>query len=591
MKLHLFKNNGGKKGNQRRSDWLEMAAGVLIIVFVNIIGYYLFARIDLTSERRYTLSKSTKEMLRGIDEPVLFRVYLEGEFPADFKRLQNETKEMLNQFRAYSPYINYEFVNPNNFEDPQERQVFYQKLMSKGIQPTQIQVRNGDATTTQVLVPAADVSYRGRETSVQLLQNQKYVPEAELLNNSIQNLEYVLCNAIRGLSRGKRPMVGFLTGHGELNGGVLFDIQGALQEHYDLDYATIDGQINALTARHQSSKDSSYSFYNKYDLLIVAKPRTAFSNEDLYILDQYIMYGGKVLWLVDVLDADLDSLAHRGQTLSTTLPLGLETMFFTYGVRINPDLVQDIRCRPIPMTVGMVGDKPQIQFCPWFYFPEVVPTAQHPIVRNLDLIKCDFVSSIDLIDNDVEKTVLLTTSDYSRVKNAPVVIDLNDAKVDINNIDQRLFSRQHIPIAVLLEGKFHSMFRNRLTPQFEELPSMGFRQESEPTKMIVVSDGDIIRNRYNMQEGSGYPMGYDHYTQTLYANKEFILNAVDYLTGGEDFMATRSRDVKLRKLNVKKIHDSRAIYQIINVVLPALIIAIVGVAMVLMRRRRFQKKA
>ena len=164
MKLHLFKNIGGKKGNQRRNDWLEMAAGVLIIIFVNIIGYYIFARIDLTSERRYTLSKSTKEMLRSIDEPVLFRVYLEGEFPADFKRLQNETKEMLNQFRAYSPYINYEFVNPNSFDDPQERQVFYQKLMSKGIQPTQIQVRNGDAMTTQVLVPAADVSYRGRET-------------------------------------------------------------------------------------------------------------------------------------------------------------------------------------------------------------------------------------------------------------------------------------------------------------------------------------------------------------------------------------------------------------------------------------------
>lgn len=566
-----------------------MAAALLIVVFLNVIGYYIFARIDLTAEHRYTLSPTTKEMLLQVDEPVLFRIYLEGEFPADFKRLQNETKEMLNQFRAYSKYINYEFVNPNDFDDNQEKQVFYQKLMSKGIQPTQIQVRNGDGITTQVLIPAADVSYKGRETSIQLLQNQKYVSQEELLNNSIQSLEYVLGNAIRGLSRGKRPLIGFMVGHGELDGGVLFDIQSALHEHYDLDYAYIDGKINALTAHVKTGNDSTYKFYNKFDLIIVPKPRESFSDRDLYILDQYVMYGGKILWLIDALDADMDSLAHRAQSLSIRLPLNLDEMLFTYGVRINPDLVMDIRCRPIPMTVGMVGDKPQIQFCPWFYFPEVVPSSQHPIVRNLDLIKCDFCSSIDLIENDIEKTVLLTTSDYSRIKNAPVVIDLNDAKVDINNIDQRMFNRHNVPIAVLLEGSFKSMFRNRLTPEFTELPAMGYRSESEPTKMLVISDGDIIRNRYNQQEGSGYPMGYDHYTQTLYANKEFILNAVDYLTGGEGFMTTRSRDIKLRKLDVMKVKAHRTTYQVVNVVIPSLLILAAGIVVVVLRRRRFQK--
>ncbi len=578
-----------KKKDQRRSDWIEMGAVVLIVIFLNVIGYYLFARIDLTSEHRYTLSKSTKELLKKIDEPVLFRVYLEGEFPADFKRLQNETKEMLNQFRAYNSYIDYEFVDPNSFDDPQERQVFYQKLMQKGIQPTQIQVQNASGRTTQVLIPAADVSYKGRETSVQLLQNQKFVAEDQLLNNSIQSLEYVLSNAIRGLARAKRPLIGFVVGHGELDGGVMYDIESALHEHYDLDYAPIDGQINALTAHAKSDADSSYKFYNKFDMLVVAKPRTPFSDRDLYILDQYVMYGGKILWVVDALDADMDSLAYHPQTIATRLPLNLEEMFFNYGVRVNADLIMDVRCRPIPMTVGMVGDKPQISFTPWLYFPEIVPTAQHPIVRNLDLIKTDFCSSIDLIDNDIEKTVLLSTSDYSRIKNAPVIIDLNDARQDMGELDQRLFNKSNVPVAVLLEGTFKSMWRNRLAPEFTELPAMGYRTESEPTKMIVVSDGDIIKNRFNMQDGTGYPLGYDHYTQTMYSNKEFLLNAVDYLTGGEGFLSTRSRDVKMRKLDVMKVKEQRTAYQVINVVLPTIIIILAGVVIVVLRRRHYTK--
>ncbi|MBQ0016562.1 MAG: gliding motility-associated ABC transporter substrate-binding protein GldG, partial [Bacteroidales bacterium] len=383
---------------------------------------------------------------------------------------------------------------------------------------------------------------------------------------------------------------GFVVGHGELDGGMVYDIQQALHEHYDLSYAPIDGQVNALTARTQDNPDSAFHFYNKFDLLIIAKPRTAFSDQDLYLLDQYVMYGGRILWFVDALDADMDSLAHHSQAIATQLPTNLDEMLFTYGVRINPDLVMDVRCRPIPMTVGMVGDKPQIRFCPWLYFPEIVPQSQHPIVRNLDLIKCDFCSSIDLIDNNnIEKTVLLSTSEYSRVKNAPVVIDLNEAREDLNQLDQRLFNRQNLPVAVLLEGVFPSMWRSRLAPEFTKLPEMGFRRQSEPTKMIVVSDGDIIRNRYNVQEGSGYPLGYDHYTQVLYANKEFILNAVDYLTDGEGYMASRSRDVKLRKLDVMKCKELRTQYQVINVVLPSVIILLIAIILIIIRRKKYQK--
>jgi len=588
MVLQSRQWNGWKgRKSLRRSHWIEMGATVLVVIAVSVISNFLFLRADLTAEKRYTLSKHTKEMLKKIDEPVLFRVYLEGEFPADFKRLQSETKEMLNQFRAYNSNIDYEFFNPNSFESNEEQQMFYQKLAQKGIQPTQIQVKGENGVTQQILIPAADVYYRGRETTVQLLQSQKYVSDADLLNNSIQSLEYNLSSAIRALARGEKRSIGFLQGHGELNGPVLYDFQRSLQEFYSLDYVTIDGQIQALTAHRMSEKDSSYSFYNLFDLIIVAKPTQPFSEKDQYILDQYIMYGGKVLWLLDATDADIDSLATRGQMIATRLPLDIDEMLFTYGVRVNPDLAMDVRCRPIPIQVGMVGEKPQFEFRPWFYFPEIVPLADHPIVRNLDLIKTDFVSTIDLIDNDdVKKTVLLTTSEYTRVKNAPVMVDLADAQAEP---DQRLYNRGQRPIAVLLEGNFRSAWRNRLSPDFMATEAMGFRSESGDNKMIIISDGDIVRNRFIAAEGAVLPMGYDFYTQTQYANKELLLNAVNYLLGDDGLMASRSRTIKLRKLDVMKIKEERTKYQIINVALPVALLALAGVAIVIARRKKYRK--
>ena len=583
-KWHGWRN----KKDLRRSHWIELVAGVLIVIFVNVIGYYLFGRIDLTSEKRYTLSKSTKSLLKKIDEPILFRVYLEGEFPADFKRLQNETKEMLNQFRAYNKNVQYEFVNPNSFEDEKERMVFYQKLAQKGIQPTQIQVSTGNGVTTQVLIPAADVMYKGSETSIQLLQSQKYVDQTQLLNNSIQSLEYVLSNGIRALARGQKPTVAFLRGHGELDLPYMSDMITSLFEYYNLDTARMDENINSLTVRDRDPKDTSaYRFRNKYDLIIVAKPTKPFSDRDLYILDQFVMYGGKLLWLVDPLDADIDSLENSGQAVATRLPVNLDDMLFTYGVRVNPDLVMDIRCRPIPMKVGMVGEQAQIQFQPWLYFPEIVPMSPHPIVRNLDLIKTDFPSSIDIIDNGIDKTILLATSEFSRVKNAPAIYDLNEAKIEP---DRRLFNRQNIPVAVLLEGQFKSMFRNLLAPEFAELPAMGFREESDPTRMIVISDGDMIKNRFNFNDATCYPLGYDFYTETMYANKELLLNCVDYLVGEDGAIASRSRNIKIRKLNVMKIKEDRTGYQLLNLLLPSGIIVLAGIAIIIIRRKQFRKK-
>lgn len=592
IKLFKRKDTDSKqKRSLKRSHLIELFAAIFVIIFLNIIGNYIYTRFDLTSEKRYTLSNATKRLLKDIDETVLVRVYLEGnELPPDFVRLQNETKEMLNQFRAYNKYIEYEFVNPTDFDDPKEQQVFYQKLAQKGIQPSQIEIKTPDGLKQQLVIPAADVMYKGQETSVQLLLGQRYVSETELINNSVQALEYTLTDAIRRLSRTEKQRIAFLQGHGELERHAIYDIQLALTDYYAMENITLDGNINSLTERVIDSKDSTnISFRNKFKLLVVPKPTKPFSDEDLYIIDQFVMYGGRVLWLIDGLDIEMDSLANRSQTMAMRMDLGLgfDEMMFTYGVRINSNLIMDIRCMPIPMAGGSMGNNPQIEFRPWYYFPEVVPLSKHPIVKNLDVIKSEFVNSIDIIDNEIRKTVLLTTSEYTRVVNAPAVVDLNVAQTEP---DPRLFNKANLPIAVLLEGAFKSPWKNRLSPTFTDIPEMGYRSEGDTTKMIVISDGDIIKNAFNYRQNYPYPLGYDKYTNTMYANKTFILNAINYLCGDEDYMESRSREIKIRKLNVAQIKENRLMYQVINTVVPIVIVIVSGIAIVLIRKNRYKKK-
>ena len=592
IKLFKRKDAGSKqKRSLKRSHLIELFAGIFVIIFLNVIGNYIYTRFDLTSEKRYTLSKATKRLLKDIDETVLVRVYLEGnELPPDFVRLQNETKEMLNQFRAYNKYVEYEFVNPTDFDDPKEQQVFYQKLAQKGIQPSQIEIKTPDGIKQQLVIPAADVMYKGQETSVQLLLGQRYVSDVELINNSVQALEYTLTDAIRRLSRVEKQRIAFLQGHGELERHAIYDIQLALTDYYAMENITLDGNINSLTERVINSKDStSISFRNKFKLLVVPKPTKPFSDEDLYIIDQFVMYGGRVLWLIDGLDIEMDSLANRSQTMAMRMDLGLgfDEMMFTYGVRVNSNLIMDIRCMPVPMAGGSMGNNPQIEFRPWYYFPEVVPLSKHPIVKNLDVIKSEFVNSIDIIDNEIRKTVLLTTSEYTRVVNAPAVVDLNVAQTEP---DPRLFNKANLPIAVLLEGAFKSPWKNRLSPTFTDIPEMGYRSEGDTTKMIVISDGDIIKNAFNYRQNYPYPLGYDKYTNTMYANKTFILNAINYLCGDEDYMESRSREIKIRKLNVAQIKENRLMYQVINTVVPIVIVIVSGVTILLIRKNRYKKK-
>ena len=300
------------------------------------------------------------------------------------------------------------------------------------------------------------------------------------------------------------------------------------------------------------------------------------------------MYGGKVIWFIDPMNAEMDSLANRGQAIATRYPLGrLDEMLFTYGVRINSDILMDIVSQLIPMPVELVGNKPRYEFRPWFYYPELVPRTDHPIVKNLDLIKAEFISSIDTIQNNTKKTVLLTTSEFTRTKSAPAMIDVTDALVQP---DRRMFTRSLVPVAVLLEGEFHSAWRNRLAPEFVMEKSMGFRDKSKPTKMIVVSDGDIIKNQFNPNEGTIYPVGYDFYRKIRYANRELILNMLNYMTGDEDLMTVRNKNFTLRKLDTDKANEKRTFYQVINIVVPLLILALAGVCIILIEKHAYGRK-
>ena len=572
----------------RHGNTLRICAIVLGLLFVNIISSYIFTRFDLTAEKRYTLSESTKKMLKELDDQALFRVYLEGDdLPAEYRRFRNDIKNMLDQFRAYNRNIEYEFVNPNELKTDEEKALFYQNLVKKGLTPIPISSEEDGVQKQQVVYPSMEVSYKGRETALQL-QSAGLSGRStdEVIKSSIENLEYNFVTALHRLMLPVKARVGFLMGHGELEKIDIYDIQMSLVEDYTVENVYLDRNIDALTGRVMNTVDSTVSVTNKFDVLVVPKPLRTFSDQDLYVIDQFVMYGGKILWLVDALDADMDSLQDKSQTFATRLPTNLEEMMFNYGVRINPDLIMDYRCRGIPM----MGLDNRMQLVPWYYFPTLVPNSNHPIVRNLDVLKTDFVSSIDLIDNGIDKTILLTTSDHVHVKNAPVNIQLSDAMIQV---DEQLFNRANLPVAVMLEGQFKSLFRNRLAASFAELTEIGYRDHCEkPTQMIVVSDGDMIRNGTAMNEKGRYPypLGYDRYTNVEFANKTFLLNAINYLAGDEGMIDARPRNIDIRRLDVAKVKQLRGYYQFATLFYPVVMVIVVAGVVVVVRRMKYKKK-
>lgn len=571
-----------KNITQKRSSWIRLGLGIVIIVFLNIIAAHLFTRIDLTAEQRYTVSEDTRVLLRSLDDVVYFQVYLEGDLSPRYTSLQQATQEMLDEFRVYTDNIQYEFINPSENEDPKERYNTHENLKNRGLMPAEVREDDAEGVKFQIIFPAAIVSYKGKEMPLQLLRPERGATEDQMVNRAIEDIEFNMAYAINLIANDQKPKIAFIEGHGEHTLEENADITRALQENYLVERVRINGRVNVLTEREQSDS-LGLVIRNKYKAIIIAGPDSVFSDKDKFIIDQYVMHGGKILWLIDPVFASMDSLQFGGATMGVTNNIHLDDQLFKYGVRLNTDLIMDLVALPIPVTTGSVAGQAQFDFFPWYYFPLVSPQISHPVVSNINAVKTEFVSSIDTIQiPGIKKTYLLNSSPYSRRVNAPVYINMEVLGYEP---DQAQYQEQYLPVAVLLEGKFTSVFMNRIPPSLAYSKDIGFTGFSEPTAMIVVSDADIIKNQFS--RGYPLPLGYDKWTEQTFGNKKFILNAIDYLTEGSDLITIRSRELQLRMLDNTYLKSNKLKWKVINVVIPPLLVILFGVVYMIIRRKRY----
>lgn len=560
---------------------LKQILFVLGLIFLfNWLGSFYFVRWDWSSEKRYSLSEETKKLLEEVENEVFFKVYLEGDFPAGFTRLNQKTKEMLDEFRAYNKNIRYRFINPNFEKDAEKRNLLYKELIEKGLTQTDLQVKTKEGLQQQLIFPGAIVSYDLYELPLDLLKNQMGVPPEAVLNNSIQALEFSIASAIKRLIQKQKPKVAFLKGHGELSREYLADISRALAIDYQLEEVEILGNPNILLSHFLTD-----SVVPKFSTLIIAKPEKVFDEKDKYVIDQFLMYGGKIFWLVDPVAASMDSLKNNQSIMAITKYLNIEDQLFTYGIRLNNNLIMDLNARQIPLRTGQMGNQAKIDFFTWYYFPAISSFSNHAIVKNLNAISTEFVSNIDTLPKKGStKTILLATSRYSRVINTPAIINFDILQ---SEPDPRFFSQGNQNIAILLEGEFESVFKNRFSPLAKDYPGIKSLNKSVNTQMIVVSDGDLIKNQLHNSQGYPLPLGYDQFTSQTFGNKDFILNAMNYLTDGKGLIALRNRELKLRLLDKAKTNEDRVYWQIFNSLLPIILVVVFGIVLVTLRRRKY----
>lgn len=564
----------------KKQDILQFLGILIILVFLNIIGSFVHNRYDLTKEGRYSLSEATKNLLTELEDYVYVEVYLEGEFPAGIERLSLESRQLLSEFKSHNKLIQYTFINPTESTDEKTRNEIITQLYEKGLSPTTLQVKNGDSYTEKVIVPGAIVKFGGKEVAVQLLKNQIASSPSQNLEQSIRELEYEFTNAIKRLRTPLKPSIAFITGHGELEDKEIEDLTNSLSEQYSISKINLrEFEIDSLGEADLSKKLKEL---RSKKLIFIAKPTGTFQNLDKYFIDQYIMNGGKVIWMLDATNADMDSLANKGAFLAHPLrDLNLGDQLFKYGVRVNSDLIEDISSSKIPVPVSFVNDMPKWELRPWRYFPVSIPTSNHPITSNLNAVKFDFVSTIDTVKTNtkVTKTVLLHTSPYTKIGNTPYEVSLQNA---IDQPVQENFTGGIRAMAVLLEGEFESIFKNRLSALSKKLP---FKELSPTTRMLVISDGDIAQNQ--IIRGAVLPLGYDNYEKRQYGNKDFILNSIDYLLEEDALIDVRTRELKMRLLDVQKINKERSFWQLINLLLPIVLILIFGLIKHYLRKKKY----
>jgi gliding-associated putative ABC transporter substrate-binding component GldG len=560
------------KNSKRTSAFLAFGISLVVIFLLNFLGQLFFERFDLTSEKRYSISDATKSLLAEVDDVVFARVYLDGELPPDYRKLQTAVKEMLDEFRAYNSKIQYEFSDPSAGDDEEERIKRYRKLTEEGLQYTNIRIQEAGEFSEKVLFPGAIIAYGEKEIPVQLLKGLSGASDEEMVNASIQKIEYELASALKKLITNQDKKIGFLEGQSEYEELKVADLAYTLDEYYTVNRLRMDQQLGAL---------------DDYDALIIAGPDSSFDERDKFIIDQFVMRGGKLLILVDGVRASMDSVQATGMDVSVPKSVNLEDMLFRYGVRINPNLIMDMQALPIPVVTGMMGTQARQELYPWYYFPMILPKENHPIVKNLDGIASKFASSIDTIGRKgIRKTILLQTSVYSKLVNAPSRISLNILR---QKPQQENFNSGPQALAVLLEGEFESVFNNRMPQQLLSNTDIDFKGISVPNKMIVISDGDIIRNDVSLERQEFFPLGSDKYLQKVHANKEFLMNSIDYMLDDSGLIELRSKELKMRLLDQQKASSARFNWQLFNMSLPLLLIWLMGLALFAWKRNKHRR--
>lgn len=537
---------------------MKLRVGILILValvLMNVLVHQLVCRWDMTDDKRYTISHPTKELLRSLDSPLTVTVLLEGELNAGFTRLQKAASELLSEFSIYTT----ERIESRPLE----------ASLVQGLDPIVIHERTHKGKMAQTTVyPYAIVEYKGKKRLVNLLQNQRGLSGEENLNNSIENLEYSMVEAIRGLAQTKVEKVVFLEGHGELEEHDVYDLTQLLAQYYQVDRGCLGNEAGVLDG---------------YAAVIIADPQLPFSEEDKYILDQYIMQGGRVLWVVNGVKFSSDFLASQGATPIVALDLDINDMLFRYGVRIRHGLVQDLQCLPVPVDVSTNPQQPNWQPMPWTYAPLLLTSQQSPITRNIAQLTAPMASAVELVggEDGIRKEVLLATSSASKLTAVPAQVNLSMG-VD----DEQSYQYAYIPVAVSLEGEFSSLYAHLGAPE-SIVVSAPTRKASVPTRQIVVAAGSAIRNEW--QQNQPLPLGYDRYTKTQFGNRDFMLNAVLYLTDNEGWLQLRQKEITLRLLNDKRAQTARIQAQVMSMVIPLAILGLLGGVIVLMKKRKYVK--
>lgn len=544
---------------------------IAALVVVNVLSAFVFFRIDLTEEKRYTLSEATQNLLAELPDDVHVDVYLTGDLPPGFKRLENAVRETLDEFQAQAgKTVTYRFIDPALITNPEEKNKFIDKLQQKGLLPTNLFANEGGKRTEKLIFPGVIVSYQGKETAVLLLKGNKTASKEEQLNQSYEGVEFQLASAIRKLTQteGNRRRVGLLYDHTQVPPSRFADLLASVQQNYDLFLLDMSkpGPIAGL------------------DVMLVPKPDKPFTEEEIFKIDQYVVNGGRALFFVD--GQRVDSVNNEG-TYAQPISLNLDDLFFRWGVRLNRDVVKDFYCAPIPLNVGNLGDKPNIQLVPWRFYPLInnFGTSGNPIVRNLDAVLARFTSTLDTVRAPgIQKTPVLLTSAYTKVLKAPALISYNEAR---QQPDPKTYNEGNKIIGCLLEGKFQSLFANRILPG--DPRAAGFRAEGVASRILVCSDGDLIINDVDYKRNAPYPLGFDRFTRTTYANKDFALNAIDYLVDPDGVIAARARTVTLRPLDKINVDANRTGWQLLNLLGPLALVGLVGFIWQFARSRKYGK--